>query len=68
MPVCERNPSPTVTVILTSYTYASDPEGQSGMRCTHARPEKRVKRGVLFKTMCDACGAFRGAKTPFFRN
>ena len=34
---------------------------------THARPEKRVKGGVFFKTTRDARGAFRGAKTPFFR-
>ena len=34
---------------------------------THARPEKHVKGGVFLKTTRNACDAFRGAKSPFFR-
>ena len=46
----------------------NSPGGQSGMRaytCATRKPRKRFS--FFFKTTCDACDAFRGAKSLFFR-
>ena len=57
--------NPVCRTIPSVYMY---PGGASQvLERTHARPEKRVKGGVYFKTTRDARGAFRGAKTLFFR-